>query len=70
MNHLTRCDSSRNLLWRYPSIDDSDDVEYQQVLKLEPVAEWDTSNLRNIRLTVHNHEAIECAVTSADITLA
>lgn len=70
VNHLTRCDPPNNLLWMYPSVNDSDEVDYQQILTLKPSADWDTSNLRNIRLTLNNHEAIERAVTSADITLA
>ena len=59
VEHLERTRKGANLKWRYPTQEDIQTVEAEQILNCEINGTWDILADRNMNFTLHNHKVIE-----------
>ena len=58
MEHLVLSTSNSNAHWQYPSIDDIQVADLEQILPIDVIGDWDYSNTRKSVFIVDNAEAI------------
>ena len=58
MEHLVPSNSNSNAHWQYPSIDDIQVADLEQILPIDVIGDWDYSNTRKSVFIVDNAEAI------------
>ena len=64
IDHMHRVRKNSNIMWKYPQVSDSVEVELDQILELRPEGEWDLSLSRSTVFKLKNGLALTQSINS------